>query len=127
MGKRAACRSIPNGEPYSRPERIGDTSAGTRIAKGFAGAVERAKLGRRVPHPTRRDETKFETDVTPHVCRHTWATWHYAANRDLGALKKLGGWKSENMVLRYAHVNVGELAHTIDRLPSGTNLTQTGS
>jgi hypothetical protein len=23
------------------------------------------------------------------------------------------------MVLRYAHANVGELAHTIDRLPSG--------
>jgi hypothetical protein len=39
--------------------------------------------------------------------------------RDLGALQKLGGWKSVRMVLRYAHVNVGELAHTIDRLPGG--------
>jgi integrase len=47
----------------------------------------------------------------------TWATWHYAANRDLGALQKLGGWKSVAMVMRYAHVNVGELQHTIDRLP----------
>ena len=40
-------------------------------------------------------------------------------NRDLGALIRLGGWKSEKMVLRYAHVNVGELAHTIERLPWG--------
>ena len=41
----------------------------------------------------------------------------YAANRDLGALMKLGGWKSERMVLRYAHVNVGELAASIEALP----------
>jgi hypothetical protein len=32
---------------------------------------------------------------------------------------KLGGWKSERMVLRYAHVNVEELAETIDKLPAG--------
>jgi integrase len=117
----------PNGEPYSRPERIDDTSAGTRIGTAFAGAVERAKLGKRVPHPAKRGQTVFETDVTPHVCRHTWATWHYAANRDLGALKKLGGWKSEKMVMRYTHVNVGELQHTIDRLPTVGILAETGT
>jgi hypothetical protein len=27
---------------------------------------------------------------------------------------KLGGWKSERMVLRYAHVNVSQLAPSID-------------
>jgi integrase len=93
----------PDGEPYARPRRIDDTSAGARIRKAFATARKRAGL----------------EDFTPHACRHTWATWHYAANRDLGALQKLGGWKSIRMVLRYAHVNVGELAHTIDRLPGG--------
>jgi hypothetical protein len=40
----------------------------------------------------------------------------------------LGGWKSVKMVMRYAHVNVGELAHTIEKLPSkgavGTDETQ---
>jgi hypothetical protein len=40
-------------------------------------------------------------------------------NRDLGALMQLGGWKSERMVLRYAHVNVDELRHTIEALPGG--------
>jgi hypothetical protein len=32
---------------------------------------------------------------------------------------RLGGWKSIRMVMRYAHVNVGELQHTIDKLPGG--------
>lgn len=98
----------PDGEPYERPKKIDDTSAGSRIATAFAGACRRAKI----------------TDFHPHDCRHTWATWHYAANRDLGALQRLGGWKSVRMVMRYAHVNVGELSHTIERLPGG-NLGET--
>lgn len=93
----------PNGQDYERPKKIDDTSAGTRIGTAFRGALNRAGI----------------TDFRVHDCRHTWATWHYAANRDLGALMRLGGWKSEKMVLRYAHVNVGELSHTIDRLPGG--------
>nr|WP_237143545.1 tyrosine-type recombinase/integrase [Phyllobacterium zundukense] len=59
------------------------------------------------------------TNFTPHDCRHTWATWHYKANRDLGALQKLGGWKTMAMVMRYAHTNVSEHVHTIDALPDG--------
>ena len=86
--------------PYARL-RENDTSAGDRIKKAFAGACDRAGI----------------TDFTPHDCRHTWATWHYATNRDLIALQRLGGWKSLSMVMRYAHINVGELAHTIDSLP----------
>lgn len=77
-----------------------DVSAGCRIKTGFQGAVRRAGL----------------TDFTPHGCRHTWATWHYQANRDLGALQKLGGWATLSMVLRYAHTNVAELDQTIERL-----------
>jgi len=57
------------------------------------------------------------TDFSPHDCRHTWATWHYAANRDLIGLMQLGGWKSEKMVLRYAHVNATHLAASIAALP----------
>jgi integrase len=95
----------PDGLPYERPnpEDDADTSAGTRIASAFKGACRRAGI----------------TDFHPHDCRHTWATWHYAANRDLAALKRLGGWKSDRMVLRYAHTNVEEHKHTIDRLPGG--------
>jgi integrase len=93
----------PDGKLYSRPRNADDTSAGTRIKNAFAGACRRAGI----------------SDFHPHDCRHTWATWHYAGNRDLGALMRLGGWKSERMVMRYAHVNVDELHHTIDRLPGG--------
>ncbi len=96
----------PDGKPYTRPkdEQKQDHSAGTRIKTAFRAACRRAGI----------------KGFHPHGCRHTWATWHYAANRDLAALKQLGGWKSERMVLRYAHTNVAEFAHTIDRLPSGT-------
>jgi integrase len=94
-----------DGKPYKRPKKVSDTSAGTRISTGFKAACRRAGI----------------ENFRVHDCRHTWATWHYIANRDLGALKKLGGWKSEKMVLRYAHVNVGELAHTINALPWGNS------
>jgi len=92
----------PNGAPYKLldPDDPTDTSAGARIKLGFKGAVIRAGL----------------TDFHPHDCRHTWATWHYQANRDLGALQKLGGWKTLAMVMRYAHTNVAELDQTIDRI-----------
>jgi integrase len=93
----------PNGRPYERPTSANDTSAGSRIATGFKGACRRAGI----------------ESFRVHDCRHTWATWHYAANRDLAALKTLGDWKSEKMVLRYAHVNIAQLAHTIAALPSG--------
>ena len=96
---RAALANLPHreGEVFRRPdgkayERLGedesDTSAGSRIKTAFAAACRRAGI----------------KDFSPHCCRHTWATWHYAKNRDL-------------LALRYAHVNVSELAHTIDNLP----------
>jgi integrase len=96
----------PDGLPYERPAEgdDDDTSAGTRIKTAFGGARRRAGIKRR---------------FGPHGCRHTWATWHYAANRDIGALQRLGGWKSIAMVMRYTHVNVDELKGTIDRLPEG--------
>ncbi len=56
------------------------------------------------------------SDFTPHDCRHTWATWHYAANRDITALMELGGWKSPAMVIRYAHVNTSHLAGSINAI-----------
>jgi integrase len=93
----------PDGKPYSRPRSADDTSAGTRIKTAFKAACRRAGI----------------EDFHPHDCRHTWATWHYQENRDIGGLMKLGGWKSERMVMRYAHVNVGELQHTINKLPGG--------
>lgn len=55
-------------------------------------------------------------DFTPHDCRHTWATWHYRANRDLPALMEAGGWKSVEMVMRYTHVNTAHLTAGMNRI-----------
>jgi integrase len=93
----------PDGKAYARPKGGEDHSAGSRISTAFNGACRRAGI----------------EDFHPHDLRHTWATWHYQANRDLGALQRLGGWRSVRMVMRYAHVNVAELSHTINALPGG--------
>lgn len=92
-----------DGSEYTKPKEgaNADTSAGTRIKTAFRATCRRAGV----------------TNFHPHDCRHTWATWHYMANRDLGALMRLGGWKTMSMVMRYAHTNVDELGGTIDALP----------
>ena len=84
-------------QPYA------DRDGGGQIKTGFNGACRRAAI----------------TNFTPHDCRHTWATWHYAQHRDVIGLMRLGGWKSERMVMRYAHVNVADLAASIAALPGG--------
>ena len=103
-------------------------TCGTGRAKCSGGRTGTPTSGRRGRRHLRRDGSRKLSRRLPagrdrrlHAARlrHTWATWHYAANRDLDGAKKLGGWNSVAMVLRYAHVNVGELKHTIDRLPGG--------
>ncbi|MBD0274489.1 MAG: hypothetical protein ICV73_21460, partial [Acetobacteraceae bacterium] len=41
-------------------------------------------------------------EVTPHVLRHTWASWHYAVHRDVLLLKAEGDWEDVKLVERYA-------------------------
>jgi integrase len=75
----------PDGMPYADKRR----RSGGQITDGFAGAVRRAGIN---------------TELTPHDLRHTWASWHYALNRDLLLLKRDGGWHSVALVERYAHL-----------------------
>ncbi len=86
----------PDGQPYV-PKR----DSGGQIKTAFKGACRRAAI----------------EDCTPHVCRHSWASWTYGGTRDLVALMELGGWRTESMVRRYAHLNVGHRAQTIAALP----------
>lgn len=65
---------------------------GGQIKTAWAAAIRRAGLN---------------ADLTPHDCRHSWASWHYALNRDLLALKVEGGWSSVALVERYAHLIPG--------------------
>ncbi len=41
---------------------------------------------------------------TFHCLRHTWASWHVMAGTPLSVLQTLGGWRSLDMVQRYAHL-----------------------
>lgn len=60
-----------------------------------------------------RDAAGLGPDVTPHVLRHTWATWYYAQTRDFGGLMDLGGWRKADMANRYRKLAPEDLA---DRL-----------
>jgi integrase len=76
------------------PYESRDGTGGGQVKTAWAGMCKRAGV----------------EDFTPHDCRHTWATWHYRANRDVQALMALGGWKTPAMVFRYTHVNASHLA-----------------
>lgn len=113
----AVCRR-PDGEPYEEKE-----DEGGQIKTAFMGAVRRAGLawhrkdakGKVITD--KAGKPKWKTDVTPHTCRHTWASWHYAAHRDIRQLMELGGWHDAAMVQRYTHVNVSNHAPSINALP----------
>lgn len=101
----AALKKLPDrsGMVFRRPDKkpyAPKDGEGGQIKNAFKGACKRAGI----------------KDFHPHDCRHTWATWHYAANRDLAALMTLGGWRSVAMVLRYAHVNVSNLTPGVLKL-----------
>jgi site-specific recombinase XerD len=96
----------PDKQPYEPKD-----GEGGQIKTAFKGACRRAGI----------------TDFHPHDCRHTWATWHYSANRDIGALMELGGWKSVAMVMRYAHRNKGHLAESVLRIGENTGSGDMGT
>lgn len=86
------CRT-PKGQAYIMRE-----NGGGQISGAFRKACDRAGLG---------------PDVTPHVLRHTWATWYYAQTRDFGGLMDRGGWRKADMANRYRKIAPADLA---DRL-----------
>jgi integrase len=50
------------------------------------------------------------TDIRWHDLRHTWASWLRQSGVSMDRLKELGGWQDDEMVERYAHLNVEHLA-----------------
>jgi integrase len=73
-----------DGMPFEKRE-----NRGGQIARVFREAVEASGLDAKI--------------FTPHVCRHSWATWFYDQTKDILRLKQEGGWKSEEYQ-RYAKV-----------------------
>lgn len=52
-------------------------------------------------------------DFRWHDLRHTWASWLIQHGMPLYDLQEMGGWKTEKMVRRYAHLAPANMArHT---------------
>jgi integrase len=60
------------------------------------------------------------TDLRFHDLRHTWASWHRQAGTSCDELKDLGGWKSRQMVDRYAKFATEHLTVAAARIESCT-------
>lgn len=114
-------RDTKNGEPRAVPLYSRAVAALANLPGERTGAVFRTADGQpyltsfKTAHNAACRRVGIEA-FRIHDWRHTWATWHYAANHDLAGLKKLGGWKSDRMVLRYAHANVDALAASIENM-----------
>lgn len=94
----------PKGQPY-----IMRNNCGGQIQTAFNNARDRAGLGQ---------------DVTPHVIRHTWATWFYAATRDYGRMLDLGGWRTTSTAERYRKIAPADLGEKV--LGAGWDFTRLG-
>jgi hypothetical protein len=55
-------------------------------------------------------------DFRWHDLRHTWASWLRQNDVPTWVLQELGGWKSETMVRRYAHMSATHLQPYADQL-----------
>ena len=59
-----------------------------------------------------------------HDLRHTFATWHREAGTPTHELQRLGGWKTQSMVERYAHVAPEGLQLAASRLDAFMSLSK---
>lgn len=57
-------------------------------------------------------------DFRWHDLRHTWASWHRMAGTSTPELQRLGAWKTQAMVERYAHLAPDQLVDAASRLGS---------
>ena len=64
---------------------------------------------------TAKQRARIE-DFRFHDLRHTWASWHVQSGTSLQELMELGGWKSYEMVLRYAHLAPEKLLSVAERI-----------
>jgi integrase len=66
-------------------------------------------------------------DFRWHDLRHTWASWLAQQGTPSNVLQELGGWESEVMVKRYAHLAPSQLIEHSQRVANwldGTNMAQ---
>jgi len=76
----------------------------------FAGAKAQKLTHINRPMLARAHAAAGVEDYRFHDLHHTWASWHVQGGTPLLALKELGGWKTLEMVMRYAHLAPEHLA-----------------
>jgi integrase len=121
-GKRRNVDLVPNvrhslsalphrtGRIFRKPDGTGypvtrDRQYGGQIATAWRGAIRRAGLN---------------SELSPHDCRHTWASWRYCLDPDPLRLMYMGGWSSLKLVERYAHLIGSEHREAIEMFFSGS-------
>ncbi|HSD68454.1 MAG TPA: site-specific integrase [Woeseiaceae bacterium] len=62
-----------------------------------------------------------------HDLRHSWASWHVMNGTTLQELMELGGWKSYEMVLRYAHLAPEHLSNAAARIERRLGIVESDS
>lgn len=62
--------------------------------------------------------------VTPHTCRHTFASRLIASGADPIQVTKLAGWSSISMLDRYGHANPSGLAEAVERLVNSSTASR---
>jgi integrase len=93
-----------DGAPYAdrEGEGGGQIKTGWKAACRRAGLVVPARNPDGTPALDKDGKRIMLARFKPHDARHSWATWFYALSRNLLLLKDEGGWKSDDMVTRYA-------------------------
>ncbi len=98
--------------PQDKPRQVWDSPTGKISGPAWRKACIRAGV------PTLRW----------HDLRHTWASWHVQSGTPLPVLQELGGWKSLQMVQRYAHLGHSHVSAWAGNIvPGGTTPAQAAS
>lgn len=67
-----------------------------------------------------RERAGLPPNFTFHKSRHTWASWQVQAGTPLRAVQDMGGWADLQMVMRYSHLEPGDLRRYAGRTNLGT-------
>lgn len=101
---------------------------GGQFKTAWAGACKRAgmpgRIRRWIPKGGNKEKQAFIPDYTPHILRHTWASWHYCLYQDILLLKEEGGWETVGIVTRYAKKMPDEYRSEIEKFMSGEELAK---
>jgi integrase len=120
-----------NGKTETVPltSKLHDALAGLKRAKPISQTrPEHLVFTRQDGKPYKSVQNIFRTaaknakveNISPHVCRHTFATRLAEAGVDLRTIQELGRWASLSMVQRYSNISEGHKAEAIERLSNNS-------